>query len=126
MFVGHFKCINDICIISKLSLFRNNISRDNNSGVFDNVSSSLNRNDTINNNNNMTESIKDKVKRRLFWVMWKQHVDEFDSYKDYKQSVNRVVSARGEIKKDLEKEYPNLFRRTRKIVWFVKHINRKR
>lgn len=67
MFIGHFKCINDIYIISKLSLFRNNISQSNNIGISDNVNSTLNINDTI--NNNMTESLKDKFKRRLFWVI---------------------------------------------------------
>lgn len=129
MFFGHFKCINFPYRINKLSLYRNN--NNNNSGVSDNVNSSLDRNDSFynnnnNNNDNRMESFKDKVKRRLFWVMWKQYGDDFNSYEDYKQSVNRVVSARGEIKKDLEKEFPNLFRRTRKIAWFVKHINRKR
>lgn len=70
MFVGHFKSINYTFINNKFSLFRNNISRDNNTGVSSNVNSSLNRNDSLNNNNNnRMESFKDKVKRRLFWVM---------------------------------------------------------
>ena len=58
--------------------------------------------------------------------MWKQYEDDFDFYKNYKSSVNRVISVQVEIKKGLEKGFSNMFCKTCKIAWFVKYINHKR
>ena len=58
--------------------------------------------------------------------MWKKHVDVNSTYEDFKKSYNKDVNLRSEIKNDIEKEYPNLFRRTRKAILFVKHISRNR
>jgi hypothetical protein len=57
---------------------------------------------------------KYKVKCRLLWVVWKWHSDEFDSFKDFKNSIRGEFKIRSEIKKDLEKELPGTFRRLRK------------
>ena len=72
------------------------------------------------------KGFKFKAKRRFLWLIWKQHSDEFGSFKEFKNSCNGNIRIRSEVKKDLEKELPNLFRRTRKIRWFFNHINRKR
>lgn len=70
-------------------------------------------------NGEENKDFKSKAKRRFFWIIWKQHSDEFASYQEFKNTCDTNIRIRSEIKKDLEKELPNLFRRTRKIVWFL-------
>ena len=55
-----------------------------------------------------------KAKRRILWVIWKKPLDEFHSFKDFKDSMRGDIKIRAEIKKDLEKEFPGTFRRLRK------------
>ncbi len=55
-----------------------------------------------------------KAKRRILWVIWKKPLDEFHSFKDFKDSIRGDIKIRAEIKKDLEKEFPGTFRRLRK------------
>lgn len=55
-----------------------------------------------------------KAKLRILWVIWKKPLDEFHSFKDFKDSMRDDIKIRAEIKKDLEKEFPGTFRRLRK------------
>lgn len=66
MFASHFKYINYIYIVNKLSLFRNNISK-NNTDISNNINNSLNKSKSL--NNNKMGTLKDKVKHKLFWFM---------------------------------------------------------
>jgi len=63
-----------------------------------------------------------KAKRRIFWVIWKKPLDEFHSFKDFKDSIRGDIKIRAEIKKDLEKEFPATFRRLRKAKWVINRM----
>lgn len=41
------------------------------------------------------------TKRKMFWFLWKQHSDEFCSYKEFKNSWDVNTKIRSEIKKDI-------------------------
>ncbi len=69
-----------------------------------------------------TKDFKSKVKGRFLWLVWKQHTDQFNSYKDFKASIRGDFKIRSEIKKDLEKELPVTFRRLRKAKWLINRI----
>jgi len=58
--------------------------------------------------------------------MWKMHSDDFKSFSDYLKSPVSSVNLKSQIKKDLEEEFPDLFRRTRKVRFVIKHLGRKR
>lgn len=63
---------------------------------------------------------KDKIKRRLFWFLWKQHTDKFYSYKEFNKSWDINHSIREEIKKDI-KHYINVYKLRRiklTVSWF--------
>ena len=71
------------------------------------------------NNDYNTGDFKYKAKCRFLWVVWKQHSDEFHSFKDFKDSIRGDFKIGTEIKKDLEKELPVVFNRLHKAKWII-------
>ena len=77
-------------------------------------------------NVDITSNFKHLVKHRIFWYIWKMHSDKYSSFHEYLKSEDSSVKITSQMKKDLEYEYPELYRRGRKAKWFVKHVTRKR
>ena len=65
------------------------------------------------------KSYKDKVKRRLFWHLWKQDTNQFRDYKEFKESWNPNIKIGQEIKSDIKDELDKLARVKRTVAWFL-------
>ena len=65
------------------------------------------------------EKLKDKTKRRLTWVVWKQHTDKYVNYDEFKKSWKTGSKIREEIKKDVvnSKELKYLKKIKRTVAW---------
>lgn len=72
------------------------------------------------------KSFKDKAKRRLFWHVWKEHTNKYDSYKDFKQVWNSNINIRQEIKKDLRDEFEGFVRFKNTFIWILRRRNPRR
>ena len=90
-----------------------------------------NYNNNSNINNHMLNDpdnleLREKIKRKFLWTFWKKYLNNSTTYEQFKKDYNKDVNIRSEIKKDLEIEYPETFRRSRKIIWLVQRFNRKK
>lgn len=63
---------------------------------------------------------KDRVKRRLFWFVWKQYTDKFSSYNEFKKSWDVNTKLRDDIKNDIKdsSDIKKLRKIKRTILWF--------
>jgi len=46
--------------------------------------------------------LKNKSKRKFFWILWEKYTNNFDSYKTFKDSWDPNVKVRTIIKKDIK------------------------
>jgi hypothetical protein len=55
-------------------------------------------------------SLRFKIKSKLFWYTWKQHIDKYHSYDEFVQSKGCCINVRQEVKKDLSNYFNKLFK----------------
>jgi len=68
-------------------------------------------------------SIKDKGKRRLFWLFWERYKDKHGSFKDFDESLDSKIKIRNIMKDDIKNELNSLIIVKNVVSWLLSRRN---